>query len=156
MDDEKQLTISELIRKADIPRELIPVFEKLRLEAFAVAQKVYDDRTVGYNVDHPCYEEQVYGPVSLASEIYKRARRLAALVSPVREDPLRNSDINRMLDICIDTINYLTWTYSLIVLASGFGGHADSDDAPDYVGLKHVAAHPADRETFIPTAKGKK
>lgn len=136
MKDDDPMYLRDLIRRADIPRELVPVFEKLRAEAFAVAQRVYDDRTIGYNVDHPCYEEQVYGPLSLASEIYKRARRLAALMSPVREDPLRPEDINRMLDICIDTINYLTWTYALIVLGSGYGGHLDSDDAPDYVGLK--------------------
>lgn len=130
------LTIRDLIRRADIPRELVPAFEKLRIEAFVMAQKVYDDRVISYDVDHPAYEEQVYGPVSLASEIYKRARRLAALTSPVREDPLRGDDINRILDICIDTINYLTWTYALVVLASGFEGHADADDSPDYVGFK--------------------
>lgn len=127
------LSVQDLIRKADIGRELVPVFEKLRQEAFIKAQEVYDDRTVGYNVDHPCYEEQVYGPISLASEVYKRARRLAALTSPIREESLRDEDINRMLDISIDTINYLTWFYSLVKIASGFEGHANSDDAPDYL-----------------------
>ncbi len=133
------MTIRELIQRADIPRELVPVFEKLRIEAFEIAQRVYADRTIGYNVDHPCYEEQVYGPVSLASEIYKRARRLAALTSPVRNEKLRPSDLNRMLDVCIDTINYLTWFYSLTVIASGYSGHLDSDDSPDYIGSKHGA-----------------
>lgn len=127
------LTISELVKKADIPRELVPMFEKLRVEAFNTAQQVYDDRVVAYDVDHPAYEEQVYGPVSLASEVFKRARRLAALMSPMREDPLRDADLNRILDICIDTMNYLSWLYALVVLASGFTGHANSDDAPDYL-----------------------
>lgn len=135
MDKTKEpMTIRDLIRRADIPRELIPVFEKLRLEAFQMAQSVYDDRVEAYDVDHPPYEEQVYGPISLASECFKRARRLASLLSPTRELPLRPADINRSMDICIDTINYLSWTYALIKLASGFEGHANSDDAPNYLG----------------------
>lgn len=128
-----KMTISDLMRKADLPRELIPVFEKQRQEAFAKAQTVYDDRTVGYNIDHPPYEEQVYGPISLASEVFKRARRLAALLTPLRVEPLRDADVNRILDICIDTINYLTWLYALVVIASKFEGHANSDDSPDYL-----------------------
>lgn len=138
----REFLISDIIRNSMISRELIPVFEKLRTEAFSVAQGVYMDRTVGYNADHPCYEEQVYGPISLASEVYKRARRLAALLSPIREGPLRPSDVNRSLDICIDTINYLTWTYALLILATGYSGHADSDDAPDYIGVKHLPEAP--------------
>lgn len=130
------MKLSDLIRRANIPRELVPVFEQLRVEAFEVAQRVYNNRAAGYNVDHPPYEEMVYGPLSLVSECYKRSRRLAALMSPMNEGELRPEDINRMVDICIDTINYLSWTYALIVLASGYEGHADSDDAPDYVGLK--------------------
>jgi hypothetical protein len=133
---ELQLTVADIIRKADIPRELIPAFEQLRVEAFRVAQNVYDDRTVGYNVDHPPYEEMVYGPISLTSEIFKRARRLAALLSPMRTDPLRGADINRVIDIHIDLINYLSWSYALLVLATGYEGHVKSDDAPDYVGTK--------------------
>lgn len=127
-----KMFVRDLIRRADIPREMIPVFEKLRLEAFEMAQSVYDDRVVGYNVDHPCYEEQVYGPLSLASEVFKRSRRLASLLSPLREEELRVADLNRMLDICIDNINYLTWTYALIVIASGQKGHVNSDDSPVY------------------------
>lgn len=128
-----ELTIQDLVKKADIPRELVPVFEKLRQEAFSKAQQIYDDRVIAYDVDHPAYEEQVFGPVSLASEIYKRGRRMAALVSPLRTDPLREADINRILDLCIDTMNYLSWNYALVVLASGFEGHANADDSPDYL-----------------------
>lgn len=127
------MTVAELIQRADLPRTLIPAFEQMRVEAFTSAQRVYDNRTIGYNVDHPCYEELVYGPVSLSSEVFKRARRLAALTSPVRTDQLRPEDVNRILDICIDTINYLTWMYALVKIASSFEGHANSDDSPDYL-----------------------
>jgi len=101
--------VADLIRRAAIPRERAGEFEKLRVDAFAVAMDVYEDRAEGYNVDHPAYEEMVYGPVSLASEVFKRARRLAALLSPLREEALRESDINRVVDICIDGINYYSW-----------------------------------------------
>ena len=127
------MKIIDLIRRSDIAREFIPVFERYRLEAFKKAQEVFDDRTVGYNLDHPCYEEMVYGPVSLVSEIFKRSRRQAALLSPLREEELREADINRILDLCIDMINYLTWLYSMVKIASGQDGHINSDDAPDYV-----------------------
>jgi hypothetical protein len=136
MADDKVLYIRDIIQRSDIPRELIPVFEKLRVEAFTTAQKVYDDRTVGYNIDHPPYEEMVYGPLSLVSEIFKRARRLAALLSPIRTEPLRGADMNRMIDLCVDLINYLSWTYALLILASGYEGHLNSDDSNDYVGLR--------------------
>ena len=128
------LTIGELVSKADISRELNPAFEQLRQEAFDMAQKVFAERTLGYNVDHPCYEEMVYGPISLASEVFKRARRLAALLTPIRQDKIRPADLNRVLDICIDLINYLTWMYALVKLASSYVGHADSDDSPNYIG----------------------
>lgn len=127
------LYLRDLIKAADIGREQFEEFHRLRIEAFAVAQKVYADRAIGYNVDHPAFQEQVYGPVSLASEIYKRARRMAALLSPLREEPLRESDLNRILDICVDTINYLSWNYALVILATKAVGHPNSDDAPLYL-----------------------
>jgi len=132
MPKEEGFSIADIIRNSMIPREMVPVFEKLRREAFDMAEEVYVDRTVGYNVDHPCYEEQIYGPISLASEVYKRSKRLAALLSPLRENNLRSADVNRTLDACIDTINYLTWTYALLKLSTGYLGHKNSDDSPDY------------------------
>ena len=117
----------------DIPRDKQEVFDAHRRNAFTTAQKVYDDRVVSYNVDRPCYEEQVYGPISLVSEIYKRARRLASLTSPVRDEPLRQMDINRILDACIDTMNYLSWLYALVIMLTGHTGNSNSDDSPDYL-----------------------
>jgi hypothetical protein len=76
----------------------------------------------------------VFGPVGLASEIYKRARRLSGLLSPERSEPLTYDEVNTAIDSCIDDINYLTWLYSLLILATGYSGHADSKDAPDYIG----------------------
>ncbi len=127
------MKIADLIRKSAIPRDQVPMFEQYRAEAFLRAQAVYKERSVGYNLDHPPYEEMVYGPVSLASEVYKRMRRLAALLSPLREDAIRKADINRILDICIDTMNYLTWLYAIIKIASGSDGHKTSDDSPNYL-----------------------
>lgn len=133
MTDNVGMFVRDIVRKAAIGRESIPEFERLRIQAFKVAQDVYDDRVISYNVDHPCYEEMVYGPVSLASEVFKRARRLAALLSPIREEPFRTVDINRMLDSCVDTINCLTWLYALVIMATGHEGHLNSDDSPKYV-----------------------
>ena len=124
--------LADLIRKADIDRTAFPEFERLRIDAFTVALKVYEERSIGYNVDHPSFQEQVFGPLSLASEVFKRARRLAALLSPLRTDPIRPADINRILDICIDNMNYLSWLYSLVVLATGSAGNENNDDSPDY------------------------
>lgn len=131
---EDTVTLSELLKKADIPPEKYAEFHRLRVRAFATAQEVFDHRAVGYNVDHMPFQELVFGPVSLASEVYKRARRLAALLSPLRVEPLRRSDINRMADISIDVMNYLSWLYALVVIASESAGNENSDDAPDYLG----------------------
>lgn len=127
------MKIQDLIQKSIIPRTLFPAFDALRKEAFEKAQVVFTDRVQGYNVDHECYEEQVFGVLSLSSEIYKRARRLVGVVTPFRVDEIRDTDINRILDICVDTMNYLSWMYALTKMASGFEGHANSDDAPNYL-----------------------
>lgn len=139
----EQYTIQQLVTLANLPRTLVPVFELLRSEAFHKAVAVYEDRVEAYDVDHQAYEEMVYGPVSLASEVFKRSRRLAALLSPLRTDPLRPADLNRALDICIDTINYLSWTYALIKAATRFEGNADSDDAPNYLIEQEITNEPA-------------
>lgn len=134
------LSLTELIRRCDIPREKFAEFDRLRIEAFSTSLQVYADRAVGYNVDHPSFQEQVYGPLSLASEVFKRARRMAALLSPLRTEPLRKSDLNRIMDQCIDLMNYLSWLYALMALAVGSKGNDVSDDAPDYVGSVMVLA----------------
>lgn len=130
------MTLQQLLERSDLSKEVRPAFEKHRLEAFSKAQEVFKDRAQSYNVDHLPYEEMVYGPLSIASELYKRLRRLTALLSPLRKEPLREEDINRILDICIDTINYLTWLYAIVVVASKLTGHIDSDDSPDYLNLR--------------------
>lgn len=133
-------TIALLIEKSNIPRNLVPVWDQLRLECFEKAKAVYQSR-IGYNVDHPPYEEMVYGPVSIASEAYKRVRRLTGLLSPMRTEPLTATDLNHLIDSHIDLINYLSWSYALLILATGYEGHVNSDDAEDYLGImkKEVA-----------------
>ena len=128
----KDMTLADLIRAADIPREKYPEFHKLRVEAMATAMQVYEDRAVGYNVDHQSFQEQVFGPVSLVSEIFKRARRMAAILSPMRHEPIRLVDLNHIVDNCVDLINYLSWMYALVIIATGTNGHDSSDDAPNY------------------------
>lgn len=127
------MTLEQFIRRADIPRTQYSEFHRLRKQAFVVAAKVFDDRAQSYNVDHQPFQEHVYGPVGIAGEIFKRARRMAALLSPLRKEALRRSDVNRIVDVSVDLINYLSWMYALAVLASRSLGHEDSDDAPDYL-----------------------
>ena len=127
------ITLGELIRRADIPRELYPEFHKLRVEAFTRAMEVYEERAAGYNIDHEPWQEQVFGPVSLVSEIFKRSRRMASLLSPLRETPVSERELNGLVDASIDMINYLSWLYSLIILATGVEGNENNDDAPDYI-----------------------
>lgn len=126
------MDIRQLITVSKLPHDSYSEFNTIRLSAFKIALDIFNSRVVGYNQDHVCYEEQVYGVVSLASEIYKRASRLASLLSPTREEELDPKDINRMCDVCIDMMNYLSWTYALLVLTSGSVGNVDSDDAPKY------------------------
>lgn len=127
------LTLAQLILKTrlDTP-EKVEQFHLLRRQAFEAVEKVYADRAASYNFDHEPTEEMVYGPVSLASEIFKRARRLTGLLSPLRPVALRLSDLNRILDVTVDLISYLSWFYALIKIA-GVNGHANCDDKPAYV-----------------------
>ena len=126
-------TLPELLKAAKLKtKEQVAKFHELRQEAFAMAAKVYADRSISYNVDHEPFEEMVYGPVSLASEIHKRATRLAGLLTPERTEPYRPEDINRMLDLNIDIINYCSWQYALLKQAGANGNHM-GDDAPKYI-----------------------
>ncbi len=112
------VTLAELIRRAKLntPRKH-EEFESLRLEAFDVAKRTFEERALSYNVDHACVEEMVYGPVSLASEIYKRAIRMTGVLSPERTVPLRPIELERVLDICQDLLNYVSWQYALVTRA---------------------------------------
>jgi len=127
------IRLNDLVRQADIPREMYPDFHKLRVEAFTMAMQVFEDRAISYNVDHQAFQEQVFGPISLVSEIFKRARRMAALISPLREEPIRERDLNHIVDACIDMMNYLSWLYALVILATGATGNDVNDDAPVYI-----------------------
>ncbi len=142
------VSVLEIIERTNLPASVYPAFNKLRLEAFQVAQEVFDNRAASLDVDHPCYEELVYGVLSLSSEVYKRARRFAALMTPLRKEPLTGEDLNRAIDICIDTINYLSWGYAMLVMASKYEGNANADDSPDYLGLRPVTIQ-AERSPII-------
>jgi hypothetical protein len=81
----------------------------------------------------------VFGPLSLAGELFKRTRRMCGLLSQIRSQPLRLADLNRLLDSSIDLMNYSSWFYALIKqaideaeLENGAG-----KDTPNYVGGKH-------------------
>ena len=135
----KDIYIKDLIRMANIPSEAAPLFDVLRLQAFDACRKVYDDRVVSYDGDEPCYKVFVYNLVSMSSVVYEKAWRLAQLTSPTREEPLRPADINRILDVCVDTMNYLSWMYAITMLATGYKGNLVSDDAPDYQTLLNLS-----------------
>jgi hypothetical protein len=129
-----EMTIADLVRKGDISKELLPVFDKLRLQSFEIVKAVYADREKSYDGDQPCYKVFAYNVLSMASVMYEKAWRAAQLLSPTRTEPLRDADLNRIVDSCIDGMNYYSWMYALMVLATGYEGHENSDDAPDYIG----------------------
>lgn len=133
------MTVGELLRRAMLPRELAPVFEKLRLETWNIVQNVFNDRAASYDRDRPCYESLAFGPITIVDKQYDKIWRLAQLLSPTRAERLRDADINRILDSCIDLMNYSSWLYALVVIASGYENHIDSDDAPDYTGKRSAA-----------------
>jgi hypothetical protein len=109
-------------------------FQTFRMEAFKRAVTVYNERARSLNVDAPPYDELAYGPLSGAAEIFKRAKRLVSILTPFRVEPLTESDINRALDLCVDTVNYLTWVYAMLKMATGLSGNPGSNDAPNYLG----------------------
>lgn len=127
------MTIAELVEKCDFDRDMVPEWNNLRLHAWEVVQQVYNDRVQSYDVDHPPYEEMIFGPVSFATELFKRVRRMASLLSPIRLEPLRKSDLNRIIDLCVDCMNYFSWLYAMMVLATNLDGNVNSDDAPRYI-----------------------
>ncbi len=112
------MQISDLIvlRKLRTDED-IEKFHELRRAAFSEATRIFKERAASYNVDHEPGEEMVYGIVSLASEMYKRIRRLTGLLSPLRRDEITEVDLDRMEDTCIDTMNYASWEWAQIKIA---------------------------------------
>jgi len=114
-------TIQDVIRRSKLSTpEDVAEFHRLRQCALEYAKQVYEDRAGSYNVDHEPTEEMIFGAVSLASEIHKRSMRMTGLLTPLRGiTPLRQDDLGRLLDTCIDMINYASWQYALLKIAVG-------------------------------------
>lgn len=138
-------TIADIVRfsKLKTPDE-VREFHNLRKRAFYVAQEIYADRETSYNVDHEPTEEMPFGIVSLASEMFKRVIRMCGIVTPLRQEDLSEKDLERLIDSCIDLMNYASWQYALAVkvardarLASGGKekqltySHCIHNDEPD-------------------------
>ena len=114
-----ELTIQDLITRSGI-REVSQseAFSILYREAIVTANQTWLDRAQSYNVGAPATDEMCYGVVSLASEIFKRAKRMSSLLTPLRREPLRPVDVERGIDSCIDLINYAAWQYALLRIAT--------------------------------------
>lgn len=111
------ISLGDLIRHAELNTPAkVAQFHMLRKRAFDHAQELYADRETSYNVDHEPTQEMPYGPVSLVSEMFKRVRRAASILSPLRRTELDATDLNRLLDTCTDTLNYTSWLYALIIM----------------------------------------
>lgn len=125
----EEFYIEDLVQ--GIPRDQRETFDAIRLEVFKIAQEVYDDRATAYNIGRACYESQVYGPLSLISELYNRVHRLASLASPAREEPLSRKDVRRILDNCVDLMNYSSWLYAMIIMLTDEEFIGQSEDGND-------------------------
>lgn len=127
------IDLAELIRAVELDTpDQIALFHKFREEAFYAAKDVYNDRVLSYNSDHEPLGEMIFGPLSLASELFKRARRLCGLLSPLRKGSFRQADLNRMADLGIDIINYASWLYATMRMVAK--GNYLCDDAPSHLG----------------------
>lgn len=128
------MKLEELLKRSQLTTpDMVEHFHVLRQRAFATAVEVYEDRADAYNTTYHPMEEQLYGPVSLVSEIFKRAKRMGGILSPTRPIGLSSTDLNRLVDNCVDTLNYTSWLYALVCLATSQEGNPLSDDAPDYL-----------------------
>ena len=121
-----------LFRRPHLAPQETKRFHSLRLSALELAKKIFDDRATGYNVDHEAVEEMVFGCASLAGELYKRATRMVGLLTPLRTSELRQEDLNRLVDLCIDIINYASWQYALLQIWTNAEGNENADDSPTY------------------------
>lgn len=113
--------------------EQVEAFHRHRKEAFEIAVEVYEDRAASYNIDHEPFEEMVFGPLSLASELHKRTSRMCGLLTPLRTTEFREQDLNRLVDLAIDMLNYTSWFYAQIQQALPGAGNENSDDSPDFL-----------------------
>lgn len=133
------MKLKELLEKSRlVDAATVKEFHRWREHAFEAAIAVYKDRAAAYNYDYESVEEMIYGPVSLASEIHKRATRMSGILSPTRPVDLSPTDLNRLLDLCVDNLNYTSWLYALLRIATGQEGNKLSDDSPDYLAPKPV------------------
>lgn len=107
----------DLIRNSVLESGDSASFDKYRRSAIDEAARIWDDRAQSYNLESSPTDEMPYGVVSGVSEVYKRMKRLKSLVSPLRKAPYRQADLDRMLDTCIDMINYGSWLYALFLIA---------------------------------------
>ncbi len=131
----EEFYIEDLVQ--GIPRDQRDTFDVIRLKVFEIAKEVYDDRATAYNIGRACYESQVYGPLSLISELYNRVHRLASLASPAREEPLSQKDIRRILDNCVDLMNYSSWLYAMIIMLTDEDFIGQSENGDD-INLKEI------------------
>lgn len=128
-----KITLTQLVGLSKLRSpEDIKKFHEYREEAFQFAKQVYADRVISYNADHEPLEEMVFGALSLASELYKRAKRMCGILSPERQLPYRKMDINRLMDICVDNINYNSWLFGALKLVLGAETNPNGDDSPNY------------------------
>ena len=112
------MKLSDLVRLSHLSDDDAERFNELRNEAIVKAMETYEDRAVSYNVNHGPFQEMPFGIVSLVGELYKRILRLTSLVTPMRTEELREEDIARIIDTMIDSINYASWGYAMIVIAA--------------------------------------
>ncbi len=111
------MELSDLVALTQLRDDDAKRFHELRLEAIETAMDTYEDRAKSYNVNHEPYREMPFGILSLVSELYKRVVRLTSLVTPARKEPLREEDVDRILDTMIDSINYASWGYAMTRIA---------------------------------------
>lgn len=128
-----KITLNQLVGLSKLRSpEDVKKFHEYREEAFQFARQVYADRVISYNADHEPLEEMVFGALSLASELYKRAKRMCGILSPERQLPYRKMDINRLMDICVDNLNYNSWLFAALKLVLGAENSPSGDDSPEY------------------------
>ncbi len=92
-------------------------FHNYRKEVFDLAQQTFDERALTYNADgSECMDAMSWGIVSLASEINQRNARMLGILSPWRSD-LTQVDLNRLCDLSVDLLNFLSWMYACTKMA---------------------------------------
>jgi hypothetical protein len=145
-----EITLKSLIERCTLKSmDDVTRWETLRKKAFEVADLVFQDRAESYNIDHVAIAEMKFGPLSIAGELYKRAVRMCGILTPLRTGPMRERDLNRLLDLSIDMMNIASWQYALLKPAVGGNGSVPSDDAPDYKKLGEDSSTKPDHEQCL-------